>query len=659
MHNPLHDATSQMWATAFSYFRRPTIDGPGAEWTTEDDPACTITGTDDERIAFLLKTKSMAARFGAVGRLTFEDLWNANVERLSQVYPPSPNSKSGLPYDGNSVDQALFNHLAFGFANNCDAIWRIAQRPDCLLQRQKWHDRIDNYIRPTILKAVAIPKRWRPKRNAAVAERAAPAPPVPAAPVPPSFQAPQQLAAPVSEHVTPLPPGVPPPPATMPSLEETALALHSIGASHMDVLFAGYTYVNDMDRIVGPDGFVMNAAKFEGHPRFAKKQYLMDQAASKSSDSAWKAFIQSELSNGRKVRGALFDPRQPAGAVLEQEGLEYINTWRPVPITMTPGDVEPFLTHLAKLFEDWRLLLNYLKFMMQHKGEKAMWWPFLQGVPGNGKSFISDTMEYCIGTTYTQRPTPKNIDSNFNSTLYGCLFLAIEDIKLQDDYEAFWETLKPMVTQKRLEIEYKGVDKLAREVCFNAIMNSNHKGGVKKEPDDRRLAPFFAYQQRKSDLERDGLTEAYFDRLWTWAENGGWAHVAYYLLHDPIDAGFSAKKCPVTSCTAEHILVSRSTAQQEILESVRCVALGFKGGWINLTKVNHLLDSRRNRSSLDTRRAMVEALGYVPHPGLPGGQVLTPLSDTTVPILYVLPDHTSIGLTDPQAIKQIYETANR
>lgn len=642
MHDVLHDATAQLWATAFSYFRKSVAD-ISVEWTTEDDPACTITGTDDERIAHGLKMKSLAAKFGS-GKATFEDLWNCNVEVLARTWP----GNEGNAYDASSADQALANGLAHLFANNGDTVLRVMlEHPDCKLRRDKWN-RHDYLRERTIPNALALPKRW-PARRA----RGAPLPFVAPRLSTPVEARPQQS---TPRADTQAAQAIPLAPLTMP--EETVETMRFIGASHMPALFEGYTYVNDMNRIVSPDGFVMDSAKFDAHPRFAKREYAMDAAMSKKDSSAWNAFVQSEVSPGRKVRGAIFDPREETGALLMREGLDYINTWRPVPIPTEPGNVEPFLTHLSTLFDDWRLLLNYLKFMMQRKGEKAMWWPFLQGVPGNGKSFISDTMEYCIGETYTQRPTPKNIDSNFNSTLYGCLFLAIEDIKLQDDYGTFWETLKPMVTQRRLEIEYKGVDKVARGVCFNALMNSNHKNGVKKEPDDRRIAPFFAKQQRKSDLERDGLTETYFDKLWAWAEGGGWAHVAHYLLTDPIDKGFNAKKCPITSCTAEHIRVSRSPAEQEILEAVRCGALGFRGGWINLTKVNHLLDSRRNRASLDTRRAMVEGLGYVPHPGLPAGQLLTPLSDMTVPILYVLPDHTSLKVTDPAVIKQMYEAAN-
>lgn len=209
MHNPLHDATAQLWATAFSYFRKATVEGANGEqaWTTEDDPLCTFTGGAAERIAALLKTKSFAARLNPK-KLIFADLQNVNVDKLATVWPPSPNAKSGLPYDGNSVDQSYFNHLAFGFGNNCAAIEQYALSADCPLHRTKWDERPD-YLRSTIIKAVAIPKQWK-RRNSAVAQRAAPAPPAPVVPGTLPIQASQQIAAPVGQYV------VPPPPSSMP-----------------------------------------------------------------------------------------------------------------------------------------------------------------------------------------------------------------------------------------------------------------------------------------------------------------------------------------------------------------------------------------------------------------------------------------------------------
>lgn len=176
------DLTDWLWSLAWTHFKPTKIEGADGQqdWTIEYDPLCTFTGGEVERIEALLKTKSFAARINPK-KITFADLQGVNVEKLSAVWPPSPSSKSGLPYDGNSVDQAYFNHLAFGFGNNCAAMEQYALGGDCPLQRDKWVSRPD-YLRGTILKACAIPKHWK-KRNAPVAhaERAPAAPPPPVA----------------------------------------------------------------------------------------------------------------------------------------------------------------------------------------------------------------------------------------------------------------------------------------------------------------------------------------------------------------------------------------------------------------------------------------------------------------------------------------------
>ena len=185
--SPLYDATGQLWATAWAYFQPKTIEGAdGAQgWTTEYDPLCTITGTPEERIAILRKTKSFAAKFNS-RKVTFEDLWTANEAKLSHAWPADTHAKSGLTYDASSADQAFFNHLAWGFGNNCDAIEQFALATDCPLHRAKWDERPD-YRRNTILKACAIPKQWKRTRADAApssARIAVPEPPSAGQPIP-------------------------------------------------------------------------------------------------------------------------------------------------------------------------------------------------------------------------------------------------------------------------------------------------------------------------------------------------------------------------------------------------------------------------------------------------------------------------------------------
>ena len=212
--SPLYDATAQLWAAAWAYFQPKTIEGAdGAQgWTTEYDPLCTITGTPDERIAILRKTKSFAAKFNS-RKVTFEDLWTANEAKLSAAWPADTHAKSGLTYDASSADQAFFNHLAWGFGNNCDAIEQFALATDCPLHRAKWDERPD-YRRNTILKACAIPKQWKRTRADAApssARIAVPEPPSAGQPIPtPQPQAPIQTGPANSEVAAP-----PPPPAVL------------------------------------------------------------------------------------------------------------------------------------------------------------------------------------------------------------------------------------------------------------------------------------------------------------------------------------------------------------------------------------------------------------------------------------------------------------
>lgn len=160
------DLTAWLHLLAATDFKPSAINATPASWTTEDDPACTIAGSDAERLALALKTKSMGARLSP-GKVTFSDLWNANAAKLGAVWP----GNNGQPYDASSADQALCNHAAFYWANNCERILAVIQ--GSALRRGKWERQ--DYIRGTILKACALPKKWKPRN-------VVPPPPPPAVP---------------------------------------------------------------------------------------------------------------------------------------------------------------------------------------------------------------------------------------------------------------------------------------------------------------------------------------------------------------------------------------------------------------------------------------------------------------------------------------------
>ena len=645
------DATVQLHQFAADYFVQSEEEAAPGEWTDRPHPEWQGDTDDTVLLEKAMKSKSMAARFG--NAVTFADLYTANAAVLGRHFPPNDTSKA--PYDESSADLALANRLAFWVGNDCERMQNFMVAS--ALNRDKWEQR-ESYLRDTILKACARQKTFAgPSRHKPVA------PPAQMAPPPPWEALPQASVEGTTLTVEGLAPGAPPIPATVQHAPANVAKGTLLGSDGQAALFEGCTYVQDIHQVMLPDGIALDQKRFEVQFN-GGRVFMYRPDGQKPTESAWEAFTMSGVYDPVRVRGMYFDPREAPGNIKVRDGMRWINSWLPVDIRAIPGDVTPFLRHLAILFpHDWRVLLNYLKFMVQRKGEKCMWWPFLQGVPGNGKSFISATMTYCIGQRYTQSPTPKNIDSNFNASLYGCLFLALEDVKIADDYGTMWETIKPMVTQETLEIEQKGVDKVTREICFNGIMNSNHKAGIRKTPDDRRIGSFFAAQQSPEHLVRDGLTQEYFSALWVWAKGGdGWAHVAHYLATEAIDADFRTDYSPVTTSTAEHILVSFGAAEQEILEAARAGVPGFAGGWVNSIKVDQLLVQANRARSIPRamRGAMIESLGYRQHPGLPEGRLAGLLSDgTTGPVLYVRNDHTTLLMTDVGQIKATYEAAQK
>lgn len=655
-----HDATDLLGPFAAQYFAKTEEEGNPADWRSGPMPAYGGPTDDATLIERALKSKSMAAVFG--GGVSFADLWLGNDAKLSAKWP----SITGGIYDESSADQALANHLAFWTGNDCDRM--LSLMGQSALKRDKWEQRGD-YLPRTILRACSWQKTFAGPTGTAKAvavplQTVLYAPPAPqTAPPPPALIAPPPPAADGTAAFT-----VPPIPDSVQHAPVAKGMGELVGAQGQAELFEGCVYVQDILAIMLPGGITLDRQRFENNAKFSGRTYITTRDGTKPQQSAWMAFTQSEHTRFPKVHGLYFEPREAPGAIIERDGLDYVNSWIPLDIPSAAGDVSRFLMHLAKLLpngNDAHILLQFLKFMVQFKGRKAAWCPFIQGVEGNGKSFISATMQYCLGERYTHKPKAAELDGRFNSVFYGKLFIAVDDVKISEDRGSMWETLKPMIDGTRLEIEAKGVNKVTREVCFNFILNSNHKDGIRKTANDRRIAPFFCAQQSESDLGRDGLTVDYFTDLWAWAQNGGWANVLHYLETDSIDDAYNpagkAIRAPITSSTTAAIEAGMGAVEQDVLEATAIGLYGFAGGWVSGAALDALLDGKGKGRFLSRskRREVMAAIGYIPHPGLPDGRVTSKLTDGTKPRLYVRKDHTTLIMRDAGSIKDAYETAQR
>lgn len=295
-----------------------------------------------------------------------------------------------------------------------------------------------------------------------------------------------------------------------------------------------------------------------------------------------------------------------------------VNVYHPLTIESVDGDAGPFLDYLARILpveRDRQILLSYLAALKQHPGIKFQWAVVLQGVEGNGKTIIARIMEYAIGQRYTHTPSAEDLSNPFNSYLENKLLIAVEEIHLQGKRELL-DTLKPLITNDRVEVQPKGVDKRMIDNFANWIMTTNHRDAIVKTGNDRRYAIFFTAQQTYDDIRKSGMSGDYFPKLYEWLkrDNLGFKIIARYLeKYQPLAEFNPAGGChraPDTSTTELAIRASLGRAEQEIFDSVESGRQGFKNGWISSIALKTLFKENNIRMTPNKVSEMLETIGY-------------------------------------------------
>lgn len=614
------DASAVLPALVAAYFQPDAstdgsqvwTDGPSEEWNGPTE--------DADLLRRAMQSRSSAAAFGP--RASFADLWIANESVLTTAYPDA----NGRPYDASAADAALAQHLAFWTGKDCERIQRMMRQS--ALVRDKWER--EDYLPRTITAAVS--------RQVEV----------------------------LQDKRLELPPAV-----EGQANPESWGPLARTGDGYLEpreqqVHFGGCVYISGQNRALVPGGVLMKPDAFR--VRYGGFTFKLDGANTKTTRDAWEAWTQSQLFACPQVDGVCFKPALPERATVTVDGQQYINTYIPVEIPRKQGDASPFLMHLAKVLPDQRdrtILISYMAACVQHQGVKFQWAPLLQGVEGNGKTLFARCVEQAVGERYTHWPKAAKLSKEFNAWMLGKVFYAVEDIYVPDSKREILEDLKPMITGTRLEIELKGVDQFAGEICGNFMFNSNHRDAIRKTDNDRRFCLLFSAQQQASDLKRDGMTGDYFPDLYKWLREGGYAIVNDLLYTYQIPAEFNpatdCHRAPVTSTTHEAIAASLGNIEQEIQEAIEQGLPGFCGGWVSSIWLERLLErlGLKQRISHHKRKQILEQMGYIYHPALPEGRVnntVTP--DNGKPRLYILANSLVAQIPDAAGAVKNYEAAN-
>lgn len=428
-------------------------------------------------------------------------------------------------------------------------------------------------------------------------------------------------------------------------------------------IFAGCTYVQSLDVALVPGGYLLNKSRFDSV--FGGYSFVLDRENAKMAKGAWDAFTRSQAMRFPKAHEICFRPECTPGAIIEEAGQKLANLWWPVETPSAAGDVGPFLAHVAKLLPDpadQAIILAYMAAVVQHKGAKFQWCPLVQGAEGNGKTVLISCIEQAVGERYTHLPNAQDLGGNggkFTGWLRGKLFIGIEEIKTAHKLEIL-EVLKPLITNRRGEIQGKGQDQVTGDNRANFMMCSNYKDAIPATVDKRRYAIFYTAQQSKADIYAQGMGGSYFPNLYGWLRSGGFAHITHWLqnyaIPDALNPATALHRAPDTSSTPEALAHGLGPIEQEIQEAAGRGDPGFCGGWVSSIMLGKMLE----RKSISLRRQVeiLNSLGYVQHPHLTGGRVDNAvLPDGAKPRLYLKAGHIALNETRRAEIARMYSAA--
>ncbi len=380
--------------------------------------------------------------------------------------------------------------------------------------------------------------------------------------------------------------------------------------------FKGCAFVARMGEILTPSGRLMNSNKFNA--TYGGKKFIIDQQA-KLTNEPWQAATRSTLWTIPKVDHLRFVPSRPTGEIISDElGRKGVNTYVPAKIRLVAGDPSPFLHHLTAMFpveSDRKILLDFLAHNAKYPGYKIPWAPLIQSAEGVGKGAIKTLLRHVIGGPYIHFPNAQELiesGSKFNAWMRAKLFILVDEIKV-DERRDMIEVLKPMISEKEIEIQGKGHDQDKEDNYSNWCFFSNYKDAIPVNKNARRFAIFYSAIQSREDLIARGMGEEYFNNFYNWLNADGAAIMANYLQQYPIECGAIPMRAPDTSSTVEALRQSRGPMEQLILDGIEDGTPGFRGGYVSSIAATNRLKAMTGKSvAHNTIAKILEALGYVP-----------------------------------------------
>ena len=179
-------------------------------------------------------------------------------------------------------------------------------------------------------------------------------------------------------------------------------------------------------------------------------------------------------------------------------GLRVLNSFNPATVPVAASEftdegleaIERVKRHIRFICgnnKDADILTQWIAHNVQMPGVKLLWSPVIQSIQGVGKTFFGELLKTCLGEDNVGVVSPSQVTSNHNAWATGVAVTVLEEIRVsgQNRYEVV-NSLKPLITDKTIMINPKGVDSYRIRNTTNYICFTNFKDAIPMGIDDRR-----------------------------------------------------------------------------------------------------------------------------------------------------------------------------
>lgn len=309
------------------------------------------------------------------------------------------------------------------------------------------------------------------------------------------------------------------------------------------------------------------------------------------------------LFNGyvRKVFDLTYEPFDTR-RFIEQDGIEFLNTFKPSEVKPTEGDAQPFVDFLQGLVPDdleREHLLKMMAFTVRNPGRKLRHALLLRtAAQGVGKSMLVEIWGELLGPHNVRKTTSKELASDYQGYLPQRLLVVCEELNLGMGARAY-NDMKDLITADRALVNEKHMRQREWPIFATFVFLSNLHQPLMIEVNDRRICYVNSPAERREPEYYKSFAE------W-WQANLG--VIRHYL--DGIDLeGFNPHEAPpMTASKLGLIAGSRSELAQELALVMTERHDCFDRDLVTLNQVSMSL---RLAGRPPSRSQLVKALGEV------------------------------------------------